>query len=98
MAACFRAAKENLWDGVSTVDLEGAYFTRYVCVAIARTRAPGVALARTEVSRRLAGRSTVIRWLVSVGVPWGDLTNSALQEYRHAWLDSLIAEFEGTEE
>lgn len=97
MAECFRAAKKHLWDGVSEVDLEGAYLTRYVCSAIARTRAPGVALARTEVARRLAGRLTVGCWLASVGVPWGDLTTSALQEYRHAWLDSLISEFEGTE-
>ena len=99
MAECFRAAKKHLWDGVSEVDLEGAaYLTQYVCSAIARTRAPGAAWARTEISRRLAGRLTVGCWLASVGVPWGDLTNSALQEYRHAWLDSLIAEFEGTEE
>ena len=98
MAECFRAAKQHLWDGVSKVDLEGAYLTRYVCSAIARTGAPGVALSRTEVSHRLAGCVTAGSWLASVGVPWGDLPTSALQEYRHAWLDSLIAEFEGTEE
>ena len=99
MAECFRAAKKHLWDGVSEVDLEGVYLTRYVCSAIARTRAPGVALARTEVSRRLGGCVTAGSWLVRVaGVPWGELTDRALQEYRHAWLDSLISEFEGTEE
>ena len=98
LAECFRAAKKHLWDGVSEVDLEGAYLTRYVCSAIARTRAPRVALARTEVARRLAGCITVGSWLNLVaGVPWGDLTTSALQEYRHAWLDSLISEFESNE-
>ena len=99
MAECFRAAKKHLWDGVSEVDLEGAYLTRYVCHAVVRTRLPVAALARTEISRRLAGCVTVGSWLVRVaGVPWGELTDRTLQEYRHAWLDSLIAEFEGTEE
>lgn len=99
MAECFRAAKKHLWDGVSEVYLEGSYLTQYVCSAIARTRAPGVASARTEVARRLAGYTTAGSWLNLVaGVPWGELTDRALQEYRHAWLDSLIAEFEGTEE
>lgn len=93
MAECFRAAKENLWDG------DGAYTTQFVCHAVARTWLPGAPLARTEISRRLAECVSVVDWLNRVaGVPWGELTDRALQEYRHAWLDSLIAEFEGTEE
>lgn len=100
LAECFRAAKENLWDGVSKVDLERPYITKFVCHAITRTRLPVVVLARTEIARRLAGWNTVACWLGQVaGVPCGELTDDrALQEYRHAWLDSLIAEFEGTEE
>ena len=99
MAECFRAAKENLWDGVSEVDLEGVYITQFVCYAVTRTRLPVAALACIELSRRLAGSLTVDSWLRRVaGVSWGELTDLALQEYRHAWLDSLIAEFEGTEE
>ena len=99
MAECFRAAKENLWDGVSKVGIDGAYTTQFVCHAVARTRLPVAPLARTEISRRLAGYVTAGNWLNRVaGVPWGELTDRALQEYRHVWIDSLIAEFEGTEE
>ena len=99
MAECFRAAKENLWDGVSEVDLEGLYITQFVCYAVTRTRLPVAALACIELSRRLAGCLAVDGWLKRVaGVPCGDITDRALQQYRHAWLDSLIAEFEGTEE
>ena len=99
LAECFRAAKENLWDGVSKVDLEGPCITRFVCQAITRTRLPVAALARTEIARRLAGCVTVGTWLSWVaGVPQCELTDRALQEFRHGWLDSLIAEFEGTEE
>ena len=99
MAECFRAAKENLWDGVSEVGLEGVYIARFVCNAVMRTRLPVAALACIELSRRLAGCLAVDGWLRRVaGVSWGELTDRALQEYRHAWIDSLIAEFEGTEE
>ena len=99
IAASFRAAKSMLWDGVSKVDLEGPCITRFVCQAITGTWLPVAPLARTEISRRLAGCVTVGTWLNrEAGVPWCELTDRALQEFRHAWLDSLIAEFEGTEE
>ena len=99
LAECFRAAKENLWDGVSKAYLDGVYIPQFICHAITKAGLPVAPLAHTEISRRLAGHVTIGRWLNRVaGVPWRELTDRALQEYRHAWLDSLIAEFEGTEE
>ena len=95
IAECFHAAKNILWDGVGDRDGKRAY----ICFAVARTQVPGWAFARDAVGSRLNPYRSLPEWLVyEAGVPWGELPDRALQQYRHAWLDSLIAEFEGTEE
>ena len=96
MAECFRAAKKHLWDGVG----DRGFKKVFICFAIGETTSPIRVEARVEVSRRLLPSSDVRGWLLNeAGIPWVELTdNLAVQQYRHAWLDSLIAEFEGTEE
>jgi len=36
---------------------------------------------------------TVSMWLSRQGIPWSKLKDSAVQEYRHRWLDHLIKQF-----
>lgn len=96
MAECFRAAKKHLWDGVGDRGSKKVF----ICFAVSKTASPIREEARIEVSRRLLPSSDARGWLLNeAGIPWIKLTDDrAVQRYRHAWLDSLIAEFEGTEE
>lgn len=96
MAECFRAAKKHLWNGVGDRGSKKVF----ICFAVGETTSPIRWTARDEVSRRLLPSSDVRGWLLNeAGIPWVEITDDrAVQQYRHAWLDSLIAEFEGTEE
>ena len=96
LAECFRAAKKHLWNGVG----DRGHKKAFICFAISKTTSPIRGEARSEVSRRLLPSSDVRGWLLNeAGISWVELPNDrAVQQYRHAWLDSLIAEFEGTEE
>lgn len=96
LTECFRAAKKHLWNGVGNRGSKKVF----ICFAISETASPIREEARIEVSRRLLPSSDARGWLLNeAGIPWIELTDDlAVQRYRHAWLDSLIAEFEGTEE
>ena len=96
MAECFRAAKKHLWNGVGDRGPKNIF----ICFAIGETSYPIRWTARAEVSRRLLPSGDARGWLLNeAGIPWVELADGrAVQRYRHAWLDSLIAEFEGTEE
>lgn len=96
LAKCFRAAKKHLWNGVGNRGSKKCF----ICFAISKTTSPIRVEARVEVSRRLLPSSDVRGWLLNeAGIPWVELADDlGVQQYRHAWLDSLIAEFEGTEE
>ena len=104
IAECFRAAKTILWPGTA---YDGyVCYERFICRAIYQANAarrPGVvwALACDVIEDRLAPYVTVEHWISNRA----ELTSATYaervrytQEFRHAWLDSLIAEFEGTEE
>jgi hypothetical protein len=50
---------------------------------------------REYISNQLAGKDSVCLWLhYKADIPAYDLTHVNVQEYRHRWLDHLIAEFE----
>jgi len=51
---------------------------------------------RAIINRRLDGCNTIPRWLqLKAKIPPKLLTFNNVQAYRHAWLQSLIKEFEG---
>jgi hypothetical protein len=95
IAAAFRAAKPLLWDGASNGG------ERFICHAInesnhsARFAAMRVIQERLNCAQR--GCYSLCRWLEFQGIAWRHLTPKRLQAHRHAWLDMLIAEFEGEE-
>ena len=99
IARCFQVAKTILWSGTGYYGYLG--YERFICRAVQENRLVGTALACDVVSDRLAPYVTVEHWVSNRA----ELTSATYaerirytQEYRHAWLDSLIAEFEGTEE
>lgn len=80
--------------------LAEAAYTRSVCTAgfdwcvIYRTDKPGFKTAIKAIKDRIGSDSPVCTWLHSRGIEYGTYTPEQLQEYRHRWLDALIAEFE----
>ena len=47
-----------------------------------------------DIANRIHPRDTVSSWLHFVaGVPWSQLTGSAMRDYRLRWIDSMIAEY-----
>ena len=104
IAECFRAAKTILWPGTSYDGYLGR--ERFICRAIYQANAarkPGGVqeLACDVIDARLAPCDTVEHYLFAFVERTFDTDAKRVryaQEYRHAWLDSLIAEFEGTEE
>ncbi len=93
-----RKAKEKLWDGV-VYPQSG---TQFICHAIVKTNPHPlkgkVGRVLKEIERRLYPQYTVEHWLQARGyIPHGLITTSKrkkIQQYRHAWIDSLIAEYE----
>ena len=95
LAECFRSAKQHLWDGSS----DGAGHT-YICHAIQATRDECRRVAMSEVESRLESRPgfviTALDWAVMYGgLPEEKRRAADIQAYRHAWLDTLVEEFEG---
>lgn len=100
----FKAAKRYLWAGkTQTVPV---LETQFICMASgmaekydwiteqARRRAKAIVI------KRLEGEFTVADWLVRKGciarrnrLALTNLQQQQIQEYRHRWLDALIAEF-----
>ena len=97
IAACFRAAKKRLWSGRSVRRAEESH----ICFCIRNLYGVAAKLACREIELRLAPYSSVRTWLAhteSIPLSGTPEVIPYVQDYRHAWLDSLIAEFEGTEE
>jgi len=46
------------------------------------------------IEARIAPYHTVAEWLKNSGVPWRQLTNKNLEEYRKRWIDHMINELE----
>lgn len=92
IAEAFKRAKEILWDGTG---YEKGY--TYICHAIRHDNeyfsSAGYEAVKV-IQERLDGYYTVDSWLDEVaGVHYSLLTAERMQPYRHAWLDSLIAEY-----
>lgn len=69
----------------------------YVCHCIARAAmALGVPEKGQILQRKIMKalkEKTVTMWLVAQGIPWSKLSDSAVQRYRHEWLDHLIKQY-----
>ena len=104
IAECFRAAKTILWPGTSYDGYLG--HERFICRAIRAGGNTGKPMGSWElacdvIDDRLSPCITVEHWLLvfeELTFPTDAEKTRYTQEFRHAWLDSLIAEFEGTEE
>lgn len=97
IAAAFRAAKPLLWDGVG---LQGSK-NRFICYAISeskhRAKSAAVRVIRERLYCSKFNCDSLCLWLENQGIKWRQITPRRLQAHRHAWLDMLIAEFEGEE-
>jgi hypothetical protein len=88
-------AKKHLWDGASEIDYMGR---EYICVCIDWLHDVHVAdqaRVKNEIESRLAPWTSAKSWLgEKVG---DDAVHRAgyvrVQQWRHDWLDQLIAEF-----
>ncbi len=92
----FREAKKYLWDGSLPVARE----TTFICWAIgAAWQRQGITESARDralqlIHSRLDGYGTVISWLCNTtDIDAHQYRSEIQQEYRHRWLDSLIAEF-----
>lgn len=90
IADVFRAAKNLLHHTLTTYDDKGSSF---ICVAIKHTELEGASCAREIVEERL-NCYTIEQWLHENGHREDNCMSDEVQAYRHAWLDSLIKEFE----
>jgi hypothetical protein len=75
---------------------------RYVCIAVVDAAYElGVSAMGNELRSKIMGAltkddrwvQTVRLWLMNQGVPCKELTNKAMQQYRHRWLNHLIKQF-----
>lgn len=94
IAAAFRAAKQELWDGSPST-----YFDKftYICNALDSTKSNATEAAKVAIRSRLMPERFLDTWLKRKGIDAEDYPPECLQAHRHAWLDMLIAEFEGEE-
>ena len=97
IAAGFAAAKEYLWDGVSSQI--PVYLPIHICIALffASNRRKITVKVRKHcqeiITQRLDRQPTFESWLISVGVKNTEITHQRMQAHRQAWLDLLIKEF-----
>lgn len=99
MAEALRQAKPYLLTG-KEMRWQWRGKTPFICFALMAAHAGDVCYAHAdrtecEISRRLDYHATVAHWLFDRGIieamfPY----TSDLQDYRHRWVDALIAEFE----
>ena len=75
----------------------------YVCIAISLAAAANYSTKADVLARKVSNRireslgeySSVRNWLANVAmVPYEELNEEAMQQYRHRWIDSLIAEYQ----
>ena len=95
IAAAFRAAKSNLWDGEPSFYVDK--FT-FICNALMFSKHEAWYAAREVIKARLLPFHCLTSWLEHKGIDAKDYPPECLQAHRHAWLDKLIAEFEGDDE
>lgn len=92
IAYSFECALDDLWDGKSIL---GAGSTKSsICSAL--PVGPGGDMARAVIMERLGGFFSVPTWLVKNGYMTDAERYSnqvRIQEYRRAWVQSLIEEF-----
>jgi hypothetical protein len=94
IAAAFRAAKSLLWDGAPSFYADK--FT-FICNALVDSRHEARHAASDVIRIRLSPFNFLNQWLKHKGIDAEDYPPERLQAHRHAWLDMLIAEFEGEE-
>lgn len=97
IASAFRAAKDFL-----ATTWQGQEKEQCICFAIikaytrGRITAQQSSAARGVITDRIGREAYVTEWLrEALGLPAFPGTNDQRMAYRHAWLDSLIDEFEG---
>lgn len=90
LVRAFKGAKKHLWNGQRE---EWYIHEQYICMAISYAYVSKAAkdMAREVIFKRLNGSVTVGQWLIKRG--FFPQTQQQLQDYRHRWLDALIAEF-----
>ena len=93
IAAAFRAAKPLLWDGHHPRKLG----SRYICFALDGSLHPAANAAKAIVLKRVRPAYSFDGWLALQFIPDLVIGDARIQAHRHAWLDMLIAEFEGEE-
>ena len=85
-------AKRYLWNGTGKKTS-----TRFICHAICATTAADIGsftIAGEMIENRISPCNSVFGWLVhNAGLTEKELTDEAVQTYRHEWLDHLIKEF-----
>lgn len=89
----FRAGKARLWRGRG---VSGKHLRKSIPDALflaERYTGRQTREAQWIVEDRL-GYLSDFDWLLEQGVPLQEMTRTRLQQWRHAWLDQLIAEFE----
>lgn len=97
IAAGFAAAKQYLWDGMSSQI--PVYLHTHICVALSRASEERKITVRVRkrcqeiIDQRIDDKVTLGNWLISKGIKNAELTCQRMQAYRHAWLDLLIKEF-----
>ena len=83
-------AKKNLWDG------SGRNPNQFVSICSALPDTFGAILVKELIAERLEGYFGVRSWLIRkghVGREYSFGFDLEIQQYRHAWVDSLIEEF-----
>lgn len=98
IAEAFRAAKKYLWDG------RGGRGYKHICYALEETYLPKrdywdtIVLAKGIVASRIYPHLSVETWLIEKKlIDKYNHDRAMVQQYRHAWLDALIKEFNGVD-
>ena len=97
IAAGFAAAKQYLWDGLSSQT--PVYMPKHICAAIdkaARKRKITVKTGdacKKVIASRLNNSITFEGWLIRKSVTITEADIPKVQAHRQAWLDLLIKEF-----
>lgn len=88
IAAAFRAAKPQLNRGIRGKRPE------FICCALDNSKHQAARDAKNIIHKRLGDCFTVEVWLFDKGYRNNTNMSRKVQAWRHAWLDSLIVEFE----
>lgn len=107
IAHAFKCAKKHVKTGVADVDRNQRYCVRFICFALEHVERGckishvTCTAAKSVISERLEGSSSLEVWLKAKKKVSSRELDKDLYDYsvkaqtaRHAWLDSLIKEFE----